>query len=496
MYYKVIIAQSLKNAVYADIFHSIVTNSGCSAKVSNTTQINCIKTQVQVSSMNNTVQNIYEKDLTQISSAVSTTNSSLDKHSINISAYIQQPSKVESKAETFTEMLPLYLPILISAGTLIFVIYKHGQDLLENRARKEQEELENRIKKFLAPLKELREESKLLYEIFAVELKKEYFEEHKEHFRTIRFLCDHGKDKLTPADSAILDEIIAVSRANITLIEAEVGSVNSPALSNLLGKLCAHFRAMELASKQKLAGCSEKLEALVFPLEIDGAIENEIRYVNECLEELKEPKKKKKWRNIMKSKSGTIKYYDTHAESYYLQTNHIDMSSSYDRFRRLIPRHCHILDAGCGVGRDTRYFMSKGYKVYSFDLSDKMVEITKKYPFAFCKKMAFSEVDFYEEFDAIWANASLLHVPKKELKDVMTRLLKSLKINGHMYASFKTPKNFIPRDNRDFIFHTEAELHELMVDTLNMELIESWEQHKNNNPANESFMNYIWKRCV
>ena len=51
--------------------------------------------------------------------------------------------------------------------------------------------------------------------------------------------------------------------------------------------------------------------------------------------------------------------------------------------------------------------------------------------------MLFQEVDFKEEFDGIWASASLLHVPSQELKNVLVKLYQSLKSGGVFYASFK-----------------------------------------------------------
>lgn len=42
-----------------------------------------------------------------------------------------------------------------------------------------------------------------------------------------------------------------------------------------------------------------------------------------------------------------------------------------------------------------------------------------------------------DEYDVIWACASLLHVKEKDLQDVMERLKRLLKPEGILYASFK-----------------------------------------------------------
>lgn len=50
----------------------------------------------------------------------------------------------------------------------------------------------------------------------------------------------------------------------------------------------------------------------------------------------------------------------------------------------------------------------------------------------------FENMEWEAEFDAIWANASLLHVPRSAIKRVLTRTHRALKNGGRLYASFKS----------------------------------------------------------
>ena len=59
----------------------------------------------------------------------------------------------------------------------------------------------------------------------------------------------------------------------------------------------------------------------------------------------------------------TISYYNYNAEKYSEQTFNLDMTSLYNEFERFVPNNGKILDLGCGSGRDTIYFASKGYNV-------------------------------------------------------------------------------------------------------------------------------------
>ena len=57
----------------------------------------------------------------------------------------------------------------------------------------------------------------------------------------------------------------------------------------------------------------------------------------------------------------TIDYYDQNAASFIESTQAVDMHLAQDRFLALLPSDSCILDFGCGSGRDTKYFMDKGY---------------------------------------------------------------------------------------------------------------------------------------
>ena len=52
--------------------------------------------------------------------------------------------------------------------------------------------------------------------------------------------------------------------------------------------------------------------------------------------------------------------------------------------------------------------------------------------------LLFQDLDAVEAYDAVWANACLLHVPRDELADVLTLIWRALKGNGRFYASYKT----------------------------------------------------------
>ncbi|WP_338040958.1 hypothetical protein [Marinomonas algicola] len=74
----------------------------------------------------------------------------------------------------------------------------------------------------------------------------------------------------------------------------------------------------------------------------------------------------------MDLKANTTLYYNMYAEDFAENTLSVDMSALYQCFLPLIPLQGHILDAGCGSGRDAKYFQSLGYEVSAFDASSEL----------------------------------------------------------------------------------------------------------------------------
>ena len=57
----------------------------------------------------------------------------------------------------------------------------------------------------------------------------------------------------------------------------------------------------------------------------------------------------------------TLQYYNQHAKAYVDSTRDVEFSQTQDRFLHYLKPGARILDFGCGSGRDTKYFLDKGY---------------------------------------------------------------------------------------------------------------------------------------
>ena len=166
-------------------------------------------------------------------------------------------------------------------------------------------------------------------------------------------------------------------------------------------------------------------------------------------------------------------YYDLNAQEFFDGTVNADMSSHHEEFLNLIPKNGTILDAGCGSGRDTLMFKSLGFSVTAIDGSCEMCRLASDYTGQNVLHMQFQEIKFNQEFDGIWASASLLHVPGSELEMVLTRLRDALKDNGILYASFKYGDFEGVRNGRYFNDLTEDTSVEIFQ-KCNFDIIKTW----------------------
>lgn len=171
----------------------------------------------------------------------------------------------------------------------------------------------------------------------------------------------------------------------------------------------------------------------------------------------------------------TISYYDKNAKEFCNSTKDVDMSFCRDKFLYLLEEKnhigakeydkskIHILDAGCGSGRDAKAFLEAGYQVTAIDASGKICEEAEKLIKQKVLCMRFEELQFQQEFDGIWACACLLHVSEEEINGVLKRFWNALKEDGIFYASFKYGKGMRTDRGRVFCDYEETTLENLMV---------------------------------
>jgi SAM-dependent methyltransferase len=107
-------------------------------------------------------------------------------------------------------------------------------------------------------------------------------------------------------------------------------------------------------------------------------------------------------------------------------------------FIAAMPKNAAVLDLGCGTGRDTRALIDAGFTVTAIDGSPEMAREAERRVGQPVRVLLFEDLDYTEAFDGIWANASLLHVPRAGLANVLAHVYRALKPGGLLHATFKS----------------------------------------------------------
>jgi len=193
----------------------------------------------------------------------------------------------------------------------------------------------------------------------------------------------------------------------------------------------------------------------------------------------------------------TIAFYNTHAEQYVAETADLDVSNIRNLFLELLPEGGHILDLGCGSGRDSRYFIDQGYSVTAVDASQEIAKLASESIGKKVEILSFQELDYSNIFDGIWACASLLHCPKSEMDTVVSKITRALKPSGIVYMSFKYGTDErIDERGRFFNDYTEADMSKMLAEHAALHIVEIFTESKPLRSAFQTWLNVFARKHV
>jgi len=168
----------------------------------------------------------------------------------------------------------------------------------------------------------------------------------------------------------------------------------------------------------------------------------------------------------------TINYYNENAERYCQETFNAKMTSLQCEFLLRLPyMDKNILDLGCGSGRDSKFFKNYGCEVIAVDGSAEMCKLAEK---NIGQSVIYSDLREYKPetpVAGIWANASLLHLTREEIKDNVIRLTKHLLPVGCFYMSFKYGNFSGERDGCFYTDFDETSLTKMLYDIPSLSLV-------------------------
>ena len=140
----------------------------------------------------------------------------------------------------------------------------------------------------------------------------------------------------------------------------------------------------------------------------------------------------------------TLDFYSAEAARY-AASGENGASRHLPAFLHRLAPGAKILELGCGGGRDSESMIAQGFVVDPTDGVPAMAEKAAERLGRPVRVLRFDELDACAAYDAIWASACLLYVPRPALPDIFARIERALLPRGLLCASFKAGK----RDGRD-----------------------------------------------
>ena len=170
----------------------------------------------------------------------------------------------------------------------------------------------------------------------------------------------------------------------------------------------------------------------------------------------------------------SVHYYNDNANAFISTTQSVNMQDIYQEFLPDLKSGSAILDAGCGSGRDAFNFKEMGYSVDAFDASEAMAKAASqliRQPVSCC---TFLEYETQRRFSAIWACASLLHIPFAELPRSFNHLRQFLHNDGFFVVSFKYGSTERQQGARHFTDMNEERLAQVIEKTNGLSIKRTW----------------------
>ncbi len=153
---------------------------------------------------------------------------------------------------------------------------------------------------------------------------------------------------------------------------------------------------------------------------------------------MREPAGGSQFSEISQVSRRTLAHYEENAERFRAATCEHDVSQNIDALLRHIvgAPPFDILDFGCGPGRDLASFTRLGHRAIGLDGSARFAQMARMGSGCEVWQQDFLSLDLPDaRFDGIFANASLFHVPDRELPRVLRELHASLKRDGVLFCS-------------------------------------------------------------
>jgi SAM-dependent methyltransferase len=135
--------------------------------------------------------------------------------------------------------------------------------------------------------------------------------------------------------------------------------------------------------------------------------------------------------------TATLRYYADQV-AVYAGSGPSGVSRHIPAFLEKMKRGARVLELGCGGGRDAEAMIAFGLDVDPTEGTPEIARLAAARLNREVRVMRFDELDAEAVYDAVYANASLIHVPRSSLPYILGLVFRALKPGGLHFASYKS----------------------------------------------------------
>ena len=198
------------------------------------------------------------------------------------------------------------------------------------------------------------------------------------------------------------------------------------------------------------------------------------------------------WKGTGISQDTTLSWYRDNAIQYAEETRNSLVLDALWEFLSRMKEGGTILDYGSGSGRDSAYFLDKGFSVDSLDGSAEMKAQAERLFGIKVKLASFLSLEEKDKYDGIWAQASILHLEEHDLRAALTLIERALKRDGVFYSSFRKGEEDGYEKGRWYTNMTERRFLSFLPASLYVEKI--WESQDVRPGVNRTWLSIICRK--
>ena len=198
------------------------------------------------------------------------------------------------------------------------------------------------------------------------------------------------------------------------------------------------------------------------------------------------------WKGTGISQDTTLSWYRDNAIQYAEETRNSLVLDALWEFLSRMKEGGTILDYGSGSGRDSAYFINKGFSVDSLDGSAEMKAQAERLFGIKVKLASFLSLEEKDKYDGIWAQASILHLEEHDLRVALTLIERALKRDGVFYSSFRKGEGDGYENGRWYTNMTEGRFLSFLPASLYVEKI--WESQDVRPGVNRTWLSIICRK--